>query len=253
MRRLLWMLALCQTSTDPVWGQVEARTPLALGETAVWLVTCTHDPSGEGPVLLNLHDDENTAVEAARAYLAGHPGRLLELRHTGTRLITFALDGQSYTFDPNRMFTDAGATASLQRHGTFTPAALDAVRQFAQALLAQVQPTTYPLLVALHNNTDEGWSARSYADDGEAATEAAAVHLAPGQDSDDFFFVTEASLFERLAGQGFNVVLQDNAQATDDGSLSVWCAQQGVPYANVEAEHGHAGQQVTLLKALLQK
>jgi hypothetical protein len=151
------------------------------------------------------------------------------------------------------MFTDAGATASLQRHGTFTPAALDAVRQFAQALLAQVQPATYPLLVALHNNTDEDWSARSYADGGEAATEAAAVHLAPGQDPDDFFFVTETPLFERLAEQGFNVVLQDNAQATDDGSLSVWCAEQGVPYANVEAEHGHAGQQVTLLKVLLQK
>lgn len=247
---MLAVLCLFLVDPGPARGQADRHWPLTLGETTVWLVA--HE-QGDGPTLLNLHDDENTAVEAARAYLTDHPGRLLELRHAGTRLLTFALAGQSYSFDPNRMFTDVGAEASLRRQGHYTPEALHAVRAFAEAVLAQVRPEAAPLLVALHNNTDGDWSARSYLPEGDDHHAATAVSLAPGQDPDDFFFVTTQPLFDHLAHRGFNVVLQDNAHAPDDGSLSVWCAQQGLPYANVESEQGHRPQQQAMLTALLQK
>jgi D-alanyl-D-alanine dipeptidase len=48
-----------------------------------------------------------------------------------------------------------------------------------------------------------------------------------------------------------NVVLQDNRQVTDDGSLSVYCGKWGIPYVNVEAQHEHLEQQLQMLKVLL--
>jgi hypothetical protein len=71
------------------------------------------------------------------------------------------------------------------------------------------------------------------------------VHLPPESDPDDFFFVTDPDLFAGLAEEGFPVVLQDNARAT------VWAARQGIPYVNVEAQHGHRERQIEMLEALL--
>ncbi len=45
-------------------------------------------------------------------------------------------------------------------------------------------------------------------------------------------------------------MLQDNARATDDGSLSVWAARRGVPYVNVEARHGDRQGRTRMLEAL---
>lgn len=56
--------------------------------------------------------------------------------------------------------------------------------------------------------------------------------------------------YEALAAEGFAVVLQDNERAADEGSLSVWAARQGIPYVNVEAEHGQRDRQVEMLEAL---
>jgi len=38
-----------------------------------------------------------------------------------------------------------------------------------------------------------------------------------------------------MKAQLLNVVLQSNTSVTDDGSLSVYAAQQGKPYINCEA------------------
>ncbi len=82
---------------------------------------------------------------------------------------------------------------------------------------------------------------------------AARVHLEPGRDADDFFFVTDPGWFDRLAALGFNVVLQDNTGVTDDGSLSVLAGRLGIPYVNVEAQHGHVKTQRRMLEALVRQ
>src|SRR5690606_20180028 len=121
-------------------------------------------------------------------------------------------------------------------------------RLFGDALVAVYRPDS--LVVTLHNNTPDAYSALSYAEGGTYERDAEAVHLAPGADPDDFFFVTDRSLFARLAVEGFNVVLQDNEAVTDDGSLSVWAARRGLPYVNVEAEHAHLDEQRRMLESL---
>ena len=75
------------------------------------------------PTFLNVHNDEDTSVAAGLANLAEFGGRLIELVHTGERLISFTLDGRRYVFDPNRVFSDTGIEKTLKKEGPHTPAA----------------------------------------------------------------------------------------------------------------------------------
>lgn len=247
------------SGADQDVSQVTTRTDtLRLGETPVRLVTYTAPVGSSATAPLDalvLHDDENTAVEAGLDVLEAVGGRLVELRHTGQRNVSFDLNGEVYVADPNRMFTDAGARRTLDQHSVrTTPEAVAALRAFGDAVRAHYLGGGMPrlgLVLTLHNNTPDRYSARSYVPDGVYADDAADVHLEPETDSDNFFFVTDEALHEALAARGFSTVLQDNDAAADDGSLSVWAAQAGVPYVNVEAEHGQRAEQARMIHGLL--
>ena len=165
--------------------------------------------------------------------------------------MAFEMDGETWRFDPNRIFTEAGAEETLsQGSGSAPPEVLAEVRRFATAILEAYGSDPSGPIITLHNNTEGEYSAASYLPAGDHAEDAIAVHLPPDADPDNFFFVTHPTIYTRLAAEGFTVLLQDNAQVTDDGSLSVWASRQGIPYVNVEAEHGHREQQIAMLEAL---
>lgn len=250
IRALLFVLALSAASA---WAQdielEQERYPIHLGGTVVDVVVRSSDKDG-GLTYLVLHDDENTAVAAAADVVARRGGRLVELQHSGERNIRFVLDDAAYAFDPNRMFTPAGADSTLKRNGRSSPAALEVVRAFADSVLAVAGFASTTTVVAVHNNTPDRYAATSYLDGGPYAGDARFVHVAADQDVDDFFYVTTAEFYRSLREGGFNVVLQDNAFVTDDGSLSVLCGRRGIPYVNVEAEHGHFESQVRMLEFL---
>lgn len=243
---LLLLLAFLACRTLQAPSRVE-EIPVRLGDGEVsFAVTSAGGPL---PAFLVLHDDENTAVEAGLEAIRSRGGRLVEVKADGRRRVAFELGGSRWRFDPNRIFTEAGARADLvELNGSAPAEVLAEVQGFADAVLAVYGPA--PLLITLHNNTEGEYSALTYAPGGELARDAAAVHLPPGADPDDFFFVTEAWLYGALAAEGFAVVLQDNERVTDDGSLSVRAARSGVPYVNVEARHGHREEQVRMLEAL---
>ena len=201
-------------------------------------------------VLINLHDDENTGVEAAQQLLRQNGGRLIQLRHDGTRLISFQLEGTTYTFDPNRMFTDLGARLTLEKYGPYSEKALMAVRTFSNEVLDICDFDHLSLVVTLHNNSDQGYSLESYAPGAIYESDAREIHHESGTDVDDFFFVTDAELFESLRKKRLNVVLQDNDNVTDDGSLSVLAGKRGIPYINAEAQEGHLQQQLKMLRSI---
>src|SRR5262245_64210976 len=87
-----------------------ARRPLRLGETTVDVVIS--ERPGSKHLFCNLHDDENTSVEAGLVALR-RGGRLVELRHAGKRDIAFRLDGGDFAVDPNRIFTAEGVRRTL--------------------------------------------------------------------------------------------------------------------------------------------
>lgn len=238
----------CAACAETPHEVVEERKTLTVGDTEVAVVV--HEAEAPGLTYLNLHDDENTSVEAALNVIGRHGGRVIELQHGGERHITFMQGGRRYAFDPNRMFTDRGAGLTLAGLGDSSDAAVAAVRAFAESLLAEVGLEAVPALVALHNNTDERYSVLSYNRGGEYETDVLFVHITDDEDPDHFFFVTDRALYDRLRQGDFNAALQDNARVTDDGSLSVYAARQGVPYVNVEAQHGHFEKQVQMLEYL---
>jgi len=217
---------------------------LPLGDSTV--VLAIHERADSSFSMLVLHDDENTAVEAGLAVVDEQGGRLVELRAQGERRVSFSIDGRHYNFDPNRIFTNAGIRATLEPEAS--EEAIVATRIFSDSLLAIYNPDQ--AIVTLHNNTPDNYSALSYVEGGPYDLDASAVQLDAGLDSDDFFFVTDRDLYEALLVDGFNVVLQNNENVTDDGSLSVWAAQNDFTYVNVEAEHGHMEQQKAMIVGL---
>ena len=202
----------------------------------------------EDLLFFNMHDDENTAVEAALNVIARRGGKLVELIHSGRRLIHFGLDQTHFIFDPNRMFTDAGAGKSLHNGGSFSELALQEIRALANLILEDLDLGDNRLILTVHNNTEGAYSALSYLPEGEHSKDAERAYLAPDSDPDDFFFVTTRNYFEFFRQEGSNVVLQDNQNAADDGSLSVLAAARGVPYVNIEAQHGHLDQQINMIE-----
>jgi hypothetical protein len=202
-------------------------------------------------VMINLHHNEATSVEAARKVLAEAGGVLLLIENDNERLISFDRKGKTYTFDPNRMFTRRGIKASIRRQSPqYSGAAMRAGKRFGKFVLKQI-PGNPATLIALHNNDEGRLSILSYMKDGVYQKEAAEVHQNGEHDPDNFFLTTDPGLYGRLRDAGFNIVLQNNRRATDDGSLSIYYGRRRLNYINVEAEMGKIADQHIMLNALI--
>ena len=98
----------------PVVKPSEVVHPYTLGDTPLNITTYTQ-PDEAGNVglysFINLHENENTSVVAAKAliYQKGG-GSITFLQHGGTRDVQFTYKGVAYSIDPNRMFTYPGAS-----------------------------------------------------------------------------------------------------------------------------------------------
>ncbi len=240
---------VCERS-DP-----EEVCDVQLGESTVQIVTTTW---GTGSTLVSLHDNEQTAVDAARVLLPRHGGRLIELRHSGERRVRFVLGENAWTVDPNRIFTPEGREATLWLEGEEERGSwwsrrgpLREVEKLAAALedrLFQQWPGS--ALIAVHNNTDGEYSVDDYGPGGRLAGDAEAVHREPQIDADDFLFVTERGDFNDGRKAQLNTVLQASG-VLDDGSLSVFAAREGRSYINVEVQHREVSRQHALMHTVL--
>ena len=76
------------------------------------------------------------------------------------------------------------------------------------------------------------------------------VAVSPDKDPHDFFYVTSRQAFDFLSARNFNVVLQNNQDVHDDGSLSVWAARQQIDYINAEGGTGNLISQMAMLAAV---
>jgi hypothetical protein len=222
------------------------KVDFRVGDTTIHAVV--HQKHKERPVMLNVHDDEDTSVEAGKVNLNSYGGRIIELVHSSKRLITFDFQGRSYTFDPNRIFSDAGIKATLQKHSTYSEAAHEEIKWFANQYLKHFHLDEEPVIIALHNVSDENFSIETFAPGGWLSDGIAEAHVNAAHSKHDFFFVTDARFYAYLKNRNFNVVLQDNDAVPDDGSLSVYFAQRNIPYINVEAAMEHLESQIEMLK-----
>ena len=196
-------------------------------------------------VMLNLHDNEITSVEAARNVLETTGGVLVNINNNYERLVSFTMKGKTWTFDPNRMFSRNGILKDLVRQNkSCNLAAAKAIEGFAHFVLSKVPKSS--TLIALHNNDHQNFSIDSYGENGALRKDVKALHASELQDEDNFFLTTDRKLYQALRDGGFNVILQ-NRKAADDGSLSIYYGRRNKSYVNVEAEIGKVREQEQMI------
>ncbi len=198
-------------------------------------------------LLFNMHDNENTSALAGRVFGEKYDGSYYELMHTGKRNISFLLGEDSIHIDPNRIFTDKGVWLQLKKNKLKDSLIFQTIVTWRDSLLTALKIESRSLVIALHNNTAYNYGFKSYKPGEEYADEAQAISRGAIWDKDDFFFVTDKDQYEKLATGKYSVVLQSTTTLTDDGSLSVYCGQLGIPYINIEAQHGHLPRQIKML------
>jgi hypothetical protein len=208
-----------------------------------------HHPENHRLMFLVIHDDENTSTRVAYAAMDDFGASLLELKNDGKYHYTLLYDSSAYVFNPNRIFSLNGIEGTLSQMGPCSPEVVGHIDRFAN-LVAGAFFYLPEFIVALHNNRNGGFSIESYLSDTLLMPVAERVAVHAGRDPDDFFYVTDPVHFDLLSEQGFNVVLQARSPFADDGSMSVWCARMGIPYINIEAEHGRDEEQRLMLEAV---
>lgn len=201
------------------------------------------------PFYFNMHDNEETSVEASRRVMGELGGRLLELRHSGERLIKVNYNGAEFSFDPNRIFTTQGVQDTLEKYnGKSVPVEIkEEVENFGQKLLEDFQMKNEKIIISLHNNFEGGYSIESYKKNGSDSLATEHVFINPEQDADNFFYVTKKEDFNKIRAMGYNVILQ-SSNSPDDGSLAVVAGENGIRYINIEAEHNETDMQEKMIR-----
>lgn len=150
----------------------QTNSSIALGDDFVNVI---HYSEGESQLqFINVHENENTSVVAAKALLSlTGGGSITFLQHGFQRDIVFQLDGVVYSIDPNRMFTLNGLKAHLS---PFNAEAAALVLNFSQRVLEIYGFNASKITLALHNN-GPGYSAKSYLPGGPFAKNAQKVYI----------------------------------------------------------------------------
>ena len=246
---VLQFLGLISTAAGSVGSQI-TTTQVKLGDSIINVTKELFPLPKQSSIeyaFLNLHENENTSIVAARAFLYQNGGSLVRFSHGSSRLISFYLQNVKYSFDPNRMFTSEGIDSTLKQYGPYSTSAANEVANFASNVLNIYEFSKQSLVLALHNNAGS-YGASSYLPGGPYEDDASAVYIEPKTNPSDFYYVVDPQYFDWFADNGFNVVLQNNETVTNDGSLSYYCGLQSKSYINFEslAEYSSYGAQVVI-------
>ncbi len=207
------------------------------------------DPVTSSVVFISLHDDETTGQRVVSSYLTKNNAAFICIENNKQRLIRFRYFKRNHFIDPNRIFTKKGIQLTLGSYRTYPAGIVDRINAFASLILQQL--ATAKTIIAVHNNSNGKYSIQSYLKGGNFFKNAKLVYKNPLSDPDDLFLTTSPQLFERLKAKGFNIVLQDNLNVTNDGSLSVYFRNINKRYVNIEAQEGHFVKQSEMLQALV--
>lgn len=227
---LLLMLACLHTAYAGTY-------PVHLGNTTVVIKQYKH---GRGKAFVHVHQNETTALKAAKTVVKKQGGSILTLVHAGQRNIHFYLRGQYYEFDPNRIYTDAGIKKTLREFSHYSPAAKIEVKKLANKIIKLLPKGK---VIAVHNN--KTYSLKEYFPGKPLAKDIRAMSARDKKHFRNFYLVTQKKDYYRLKKQKYNIVWQAPF-VTNDGSLSVFLRHK--KYVNVEAGYDQLKTQIKMLK-----
>lgn len=220
-----------------------------MGDSVVTFVFDNNESNS--PILfINLHENESTSIQAYYQFDTLKSYRFIHLMHGGTRRVFYNVRSTVYSIDPNRIFTNDGIAATLFPADPPSRKAKALARDLAHEILHFIKQESW--IISLHNNTADNYSILSYLPDSSEAANTKDLFINNEMDPDDFIYTTNQFLFDELKKRNINVILQDNLNCINDGSLSVYCGKKEIRYANVEAEEGHLMQQKELIKAVVE-
>lgn len=203
-----------------------------------------------GIYCINMHDNEGTAVLGAVPVLEMTGGTLIRVENFKQRVIKFRLNGVLYGFDPNRIYSRIGIGQTLRDNRNYSMKAVLEIEKFAGRLLSLI-PDTAKCVIALHNNTNDLFSIKSYIPGGVRQKDAKAVFYNETEDVDDIALTTDSLIYKVMADAGYNTIWQDNIKVKKDGSLSVYSGEKGIRYINIETEHGKVEQYRIMFEKLM--
>ena len=141
----------------PLYAQDSLQLPLLGRDIKVYF-----SGSPPSPVLLyNMHDNENTSATAGRIVSRKYGGEYFELIHDGKRNISFQVGEDSIHIDPNRIYTDAGIWAQLEKNKNSDTTVFLAIQSWRNSLLTILDVKHRELVIALHNNTNQYYTSES--------------------------------------------------------------------------------------------
>ena len=142
--------------------------------------------NGSGKNFVHLHQNETTALKAAKQIIQENHGQVITLIHSGKRNIVFHLNAKHYESDPNRMFSKIGIHKSLSQFGASSPKAIHEVEKLSNALKQKLPKGK---IIAVHNN--EFYSLKDYLPGHPLHSEAKALHYPDPQHYRNFYLVTQ--------------------------------------------------------------
>lgn len=234
-----------------------------LGETEVKINI--YEKEGRKITFVAPHFNEQIANNLAKKYVEKYGGRLVEIESytengIPSRYLKFRYNNKFYSIDPNRIFTENGRICS-----GISGEIEVSVKTFAENFLkiifsegAEILRAEERFIVAVHNNNDVD-TKKTSAKFGDLTAssftkfrktshgfqdQADGVYLSNlEEDIDNFIFVSTSKYISYFAEKGFNVVVQKNSGklfskqcSIDDGSLSVFSAQNNIQYICLEAD-----------------
>jgi hypothetical protein len=219
---------------------------IKIGASVINLETIEY--KNDSLLFINLHSDEVTSIKAVKQILPKAFGKYMGLQSGGTREVSFTNNGKTIKFDPNRIYTKTGIEKTLTKYQCYSKLNSKMVETFSAELLKYF--TKHKLLVAVHNNSNGGFSINSLQNESKTKKDILEIFVNPDKDEDDFYYVTEKSKFDYFKFKGYNVVLQDNKYVGDDGSLSVYCGRRNISYINIECQIGHLDEQIKMIQEI---
>lgn len=221
---------------------------IQLGDSVFFFKKFCNPSINNNYVFINVHSNEVTSQLVTIDFSKNNNTCFYALFNSQKRNVKFNVGKKLYEVDPNRIFTPKGRKATLKKNSTYNKKAELITKIMADTILTKI--SSYKLVVAMHNNTNNEYSIKSYMKDSSEAANTAELYINPSNDCDDFVYTTVPKIYQFLKDKKINVVLQKSNGFVDDGSLSSYCTSKKIDYLNIEAEHSHKAEQLRMLNII---
>lgn len=235
---------------------------LRVGDTDIDVIIYRNVKRPSGITFLSLHNNEQVLnpivianiIDSSGAFVALTPP--LDKGGSLCRFVRFSLNGQSYYFDPNRIWDDnnvkigtsADCLSNALSGSPDSPAskskAKAAVIRFRNDLARVLEISNGNknlYLVSVHNNRSLPFDSERLIPNDCASRYGSVSQRADDAATGDFFFVTDKQAFDYYSSKDFNVVQQLKSALTTkeckDGSMSIFAQSKGIPFTTVEVNY----------------